>query len=144
MTFQDSLSFSHKPLFYTDAKGISAFRACTAVFSRNTGKTDLYTAIRTFFIYVGFAIFPFVTAQKKPFFDFFAYMQICLIFLCTFCNIFGKHTVKHQKTEYKRNEIDDYFCRSADKKHNNCQCYIYGKHTFCKCIRSISAVEKRR
>ena len=74
MTFQDSLSFSHKPLFYTDAKGISAFRACTAVFTRNTGKTDLYTAIRTFFIYVGFAIFPFVTAQKKPFFDFF---RIC-------------------------------------------------------------------
>ena len=56
----ESLSFYNIGLFYADTKGISAFWASASVFAKDARQTDLRTAMGTFFIYVCFAVFPFV------------------------------------------------------------------------------------
>ena len=86
-------------LFDLNRKTFPAFGAIALMISHHTGQTDLRVAMGTHAVNVSFAVFPFVTAQKKPPFGFPYAEKIFSVFLRALVCLSGKHTVKHKNTD---------------------------------------------
>ena len=108
-------------------------------------QTDLRAAMRTATVNVSFAVFPFVSAQKKPLLGISAPEQISSVFLRACEGVSGKHTVEHQDADQKRNAVqDEAHDVIADKYRSGGNHDIKNECGFGKIVCSVSSVEKCR
>ena len=74
-------------------------------------QADLRVAMGAFAVNVGLAVFPFVSAQKKPLLCFSHAEKVLSVFLCSLGCISGKHTVKHKRADEQGSAVQ----QNADK-----------------------------
>ena len=86
-------------------EGASAFWAIACMRARYARQADLRVAMGAFAVNVGLAVFPFVSAQKKPLLCFSHAEKIFSVFLCTLVYVSGKHAVKHKRTDHEGKSV---------------------------------------
>ena len=94
-------------------EGIAAFGTIAFVLSRYARQTDIGFTMRTFAVNVGFAVFPFVSAQEEPLLRFSHTEKIFSVFLRSLGGLSGKHTVEHEEADGKRNAVQNQACGRA-------------------------------
>ena len=126
-------------------EGASAFGAIALVRARYARQAYLCMTMGAFSVDVGLAVFPFVSAQKKPPFRVSHAEKIFSIFLRALVGLSGKHTVKHKYADGERNAVQDRADGIVfDEYRQYGDCDINDEQCTGKRIRSVSAPEESR
>ena len=126
-------------------EGASAFGAIAYMLSFYARQSYLCMTMGAFAVDVGLAVFPFVSAQKKPLLRFSHAEKILSIFLRSLGCISGKHAVEHECADHEGKSVQchtneivfDEYRQYGDRDINDEQCA--GKR-----IRAVSAPEESR
>lgn len=92
-------------LFDLYVEDLFAFGAIACMRARYARQADLRVAMGTFAVNVGLAVFPFVSAQKKPLLCFSHAEKIFSVFLRSLGCISGKHAVEHEGTDHEGKSV---------------------------------------